>query len=619
MNKAQQLIYQTKKKFIAFTLAGGLVVVCVSALALRYHHQVISQQTSIQNLYSLINSQLSLINKISNLSERFGETKEKGAEYDQLIVEFNKLIIELNKDNFSLDYWLLNNDYAQFEEIQKIFKNEKVSEKIQNYINRARSLADKTPDSFKEIRRDIRYLSFNSRAGLRTVFDFANEKILAKQSESLALLERMGMLFVSLCVLQVLLVWLLVFKPLYSTILTQHNRLSEALLQAKAANRSKTDFLANISHEIRTPMTAIIGYAEVLRKDMLPETERDNTVEIIEQNANHLLELVDEILDVAKMEAGKFDVENEEVDFVRLLNEVYSLINVKAEDKGIDLVFKNKGEIPQEILADKKRIKQILFNIVGNAIKFTDKGYVELTVSFDDSESNRLTFEVKDTGCGIPEGQVDKLFRPFEQADTSTVRAYGGSGLGLVLSRGLAQGMGGDIIISSSKVGVGTNIIITLNAGVHAGESLVSKFSSNISHPESHIQSQESLAGAKILVVDDAKENARLFKMHLVEAGADVETANDGQQAIDLVLSKHFDLILLDLQMPGKDGYQVVSELRATFPDLPILALTAHAMAEEKVKTSEAGFNGHITKPVKSNDLIDIVASYLNISVIRSV
>lgn len=609
MKKAHELILRTKKKFIAFTLAGGFVVACVSALALHYHHQVITQQTAIQDLYSLINSQLSLINKISNLSENFEDRRMSETEYDQLTVEFNQHIIDLNRTNFALEDWLANNDFVQFSEILALLKNEKISEKLQEYINRARALADKEPDTNREIRRDVRYLSFNSRAGLRSVFDFVNEKILAKQSDSLNLLERMGMLLVSLCVLQVILVWLLVFRPLYSTILIQHERLSEALLDARSANRSKTDFLANISHEIRTPMTAILGYAEVLRKESLPPKEVENSVEIIEHNAHHLLALVDEILDVSKMEAGKFDVERENVDLLRILNEVYSLINVKAQDKGIELIFKNEGKIPQEVWLDKKRLKQILFNIVGNSIKFTEKGHVELVVSFN---GNLLTFMVEDTGCGIPANQIDKLFRPFEQADTSHARAYSGSGLGLVLSRGLAQKMGGDIQIVSSQVNVGTVMRITLDAGAAADTKLVPKFSSNISNIDESPSPQHSLSDVRILVVDDAKENARLFKMYLEGAGAKVDTAHDGIEAIDTILSNSYDVVLLDLQMPGKDGYQVVQELRAKGLNLPIIALTAHAMKEEKIKTKNAGFDGHITKPVKSHVLVDTVAEHLH-------
>lgn len=608
MRKAHELILRTKKKFIAFTLAGGFVVACVSALALHYHHQVITQQTAIQNLYSLINSQLSLINKISNLSENFEDRRMSDTEYDQLTVEFNQHIIDLHRTNFALEEWLANNDFVQFNEILALLKNEKISEKLQEYIDRARALADKEPDTTREIRRDVRYLSFNSRAGLRSVFDFVNEKILAKQNESLNLLERMGMLLVSLCVLQVILVWLLVFRPLYSTILIQHERLSEALLDARSANRSKTDFLANISHEIRTPMTAILGYAEILRRESLPPKEVEKSVEIIEYNAHHLLALVDEILDVSKMEAGKFDVERESVDLLRLLNEVYSLINVKAQDKGIELLFKNEGKIPQEVWVDKKRLKQILFNIVGNSIKFTDKGHVELTVSFD---GRLLTFIVKDTGCGIPEHQIGKLFRPFEQADTSNARAYSGSGLGLVLSRGLAQKMGGDIQIISSHVDVGTVMEITLDAGAASDTKLIPKFSSNISNVDETPEPQHSLADVRILVVDDAKENARLFKIYLEGAGAIVDTVHDGIQAIESVLAKPFDVVLLDLQMPGKDGYQVVAELREKGYGLPIIALTAHAMNEEKIKTKNAGFDGHITKPVKSHVLIDTVAEHL--------
>ena len=314
------------------------------------------------------------------------------------------------------------------------------------------------------------------------------------------------------------------------------------------------------------------------------------------------------------MEAGKFNFEEEKVDVSSTLNEVFSLINVKAQEKEIDLEFRNEGEIPKFIYADRKRVKQILFNIIGNSIKFTDEGFVEVVARFDKA-AQKLRIRVKDTGCGIPSSKVSGLFKPFQQADTSVTRVYGGSGLGLVLSRGLARGMGGDITIVDSKINEGTTMDVTIDVGTPEPE-MIDKLSTNVitdSHTEiESLNEQQILAGYKILVVDDAKENARLFKHYLEVAGAEVTVANDGFDALEESGREEFCLVLLDLQMPGKDGFQVIEELREANYRRPVVALTAHAMQEEKIKTKEAGFDGHITKPVKPDILVRSVKFHID-------
>lgn len=314
------------------------------------------------------------------------------------------------------------------------------------------------------------------------------------------------------------------------------------------------------------------------------------------------------------MESGKFDFEREKVDLSGTLNEVFSLINVKAQEKGIDLELMSDGSIPKFIYVDRKRVKQILFNIIGNAIKFTDEGFVEVVAKFD-KKLNKLHLKVRDTGCGIPEKKIDSLFQPFEQADTSVTRVYGGSGLGLVLSRGLARGMGGDIVIVDSKLDGGTTMDISLGVGTDSPE-MIEKLSTNVlvnlEEELDSLNDQTTLSGLRLLVVDDAKENARLFKLYLEGAGAKVSVANDGFEAIEAVNRNNFDLILLDLQMPGKDGFQVINELRESGFKKPIVALTAHAMHEEKIKTKQAGFDGHITKPVKPDHLIRSVKFHVD-------
>lgn len=611
MMDSKRLIGQAKQKFIFFSCLGIALVSIISVVSLNYHNEVVSQQASMQELYNQLGRQLSYVTSISSLSQKFDSTLTP-SEYNSLKREFSELILKLEDLNRSFRAWIEKDSFAHTEKIVKIAQENNLKEKMDEYILKSRELVEEGENSYGKLRANIQFLSQNSREGLGNIIKDVSIRVSEMQSNSIRQLNRMGFLLVSLCVLQVLLVWLLVFKPLYSTIMIQHQKISDSLLKAESANRAKTEFLANISHEIRTPMTAILGYTDMLSRDELSDEKREEAINIINQNASQLMELIDEILDISKVEAGKFDFEREKVSLSRLLNEIYSLINVRARDKGINLTFENDGRIPEYIHTDPKRLKQILFNIIGNAIKFTDKGSVRLTISFYQKRNkNFLRILVKDTGRGIDRKHLKRLFRPFEQEDSSVSREFGGTGLGLVLSKGLARGLGGDVRIVETEVGRGTTFEITIDTG-EPQTGLVSNFSTNIEEREPAISIESALKGARILVVDDAKENARLFKIYLEKADAEVDVANEGQEAIELAKEKTFDVILLDLQMPGKDGFQVIKELREQSFSKPILALTAHAMVEERVKTKEAGFDDHITKPVSPEDLVKVVRNYIS-------
>lgn len=616
MEESKKLLKKTKQKFFLFSFFGILLVLVVSFIALNIHGNIVSQQASIQKMYSMIGAQFGLVSKISSLSERFDQI-EIGDDESEVKAEFLNLLTQLNSLNVEFNSWLAKNEFTNVQNIEELLKIKDVDKKMLLFMKRARELAINKNLTRLEVKQHIKFITESSREGIGEVFLFISAKLDKEQAKSLNSLNQTGFFLVGLCLLQVIAVWLLVFKPLYTTILLQNQKISNALLRARSANRSKTDFLANISHEIRTPMTAIMGYADLLKRDDIPVEEKESAVQIIDKNATHLLGLIDEILDISKIEAGKFDFENEKIDLSNFLNEVYSLINVKSEEKGIELIFKNQGKIPKFIMADPKRLKQILFNILGNAIKFTNKGYVELKVSFE-AERKKLMVKIKDTGVGISKENRKKLFRPFEQGDTSVNREFGGTGLGLVLSKGLARGMGGDVNIVESKLGIGTTFEVIIDAGEESDEHLLKRFSTNIVEEKVEPLKGSELNNRKILVVDDAKENARLFKLYLEEAGAVVEVANDGETALEKASSQFFDIVLLDLQMPGKDGYQVIRELRKKSFERPIAALTAHAMKEERDKTAEAGFDDHITKPVQPKVLVEKVRSLLSDSTIRN-
>ena len=287
-----------------------------------------------------------------------------------------------------------------------------------------------------------------------------------------------------------------------------------------------------------------------------------------------------------------------------------SLLQVKADEKGIDLNFVVSDGTPAVIYIDPKRLKQILINLIGNSLKFTEVGEVTVSVSYC-NDSQTISFLVEDTGVGITEEQLPKLFKPFEQGESSVSRKFGGTGLGLALSKKLAREMSGDVKILETKSGVGTKIEASFQVGEVISEDFVEFIKEEAKPAEVVNETSKQLEGYRILVVEDAKENARLFKMYLEFVGANVEVCYCGESAVQMIKSQEFDVVLLDLQLPGKDGFQVLSESRNNGFYKPIIALTAHAMKEEVLKTQEAGFNMHITKPVKSNVLVESVSKIL--------
>lgn len=608
---SEELIQKTKKKFVIFSALGVAVVGAISIVALSYHSSVIHQQSKMQSLHETLSKQMLLIHDIAIFGERFNTEHISNKEVE-LKKRFNGLIENLNTENKKFFETLKETDLDSFNKLEAALKEKGLKNAMVNYIERARELGDKQTDTLREIKEDIKFLALNSREGLSEIFAFARDQIKKLNKESLGQLDRMGFVLIFLCLLEIVLAWFLAFRPFFSTVIEQHEKLKEAVIEVENSSRSRSEFLANISHEIRTPMTAILGYTEKLEiEDGLKADDRKKFLRIVNQNANHLLGLIDEILDVSKIESGKLKINKSSANLPQLLNEIYSALNVKAQEKKIDLRFENKNEIPKLIKTDPKRLKQILFNIIGNAIKFTDKGFAELSVEFI-PRKNQLKFLIKDTGRGISKEDRKKLFRPFEQIDNSGKREFGGTGLGLVLSKNLAIQMGGDVVIAGSRPGVGTTFKVEISAMPIEGCEFVKFISTGVDEENPRSKwDQNPLRNCKVLVVDDAKENARLFKMNLAAAGAEVDLAYDGFQALKKAQEKKFDLILLDIQMPGKDGFETLSELRSISFDKPVIALTAHGMQEERDKTNVAGFDGHITKPVKADVLISSVIEHI--------
>ena len=398
----------------------------------------------------------------------------------------------------------------------------------------------------------------------------------------------------------------------------REDELKRAKEAAEAASRTKSEFLANMSHEIRTPMAAILGYSDLLLDPEQSVSDRLNCVQTIRRNADHLLVIINDILDISKIEAGKLQVERIECSPVQIVSDVASLLRGRAVEKGLALDVAFMPPIPAAVRTDPTRVRQILINLVGNAIKFTQSGNVRLDVEMADTAEEfnpRLRFRITDTGIGMSEQQIERIFRPFEQGDTSTTRRFGGTGLGLTICKRLAAMLGGEISVQS-VLGRGSVFNVTVETGPLAGVTMLSECREAVqTAPESRPMTPTRLIG-RILLVDDGPDNRQLLAYFLTQAGADVTLAENGrigyEKAIEAMKAgAPFDLILMDMQMPELDGYGAASKLRSGGYAGPIIALTAHAMAEDRTRCIRSGCTDYLSKPVSRRDLLRAVARHM--------
>lgn len=390
----------------------------------------------------------------------------------------------------------------------------------------------------------------------------------------------------------------------------KNTELSRAYERAEEATRSKSAFLANMSHEIRTPLSAIIGFSELLHQNNQSRDERLASINTITRSGKHLLHLINDILDVSKIEAHKIDIEKIEVSLFAVLSDVGSLIRVQAEGKQLYFKLDYQFPLPVTFSSDPVRLKQILINICNNAVKFTNTGGVCFRVSCD-SEREQLCFEISDTGIGIAEEKARQLFQPFSQADVSTTREYGGTGLGLFLSRQLAEMMGGCLEFDSTE-GVGSSFTVCLPTGSLTDVKMVASAVEMPEMPATETTHEISmLDGVNILLAEDNHDNQRLFSLYLSGAGAKVTLADNGEQAVKKVRQENFDVVLMDMQMPVMGGIEAVSLIREEGFTLPIVALTANATSQARQECLDAGCNNFVTKPVEVDQLFGIISRHV--------
>jgi len=396
--------------------------------------------------------------------------------------------------------------------------------------------------------------------------------------------------------------------------LTERIEREEALEEAKKvadhANKSKSEFLANMSHEIRTPMNAIMGFTELLNEQVTKPRLKAYT-NIIKNAGNSLLTLINDILDLSKIEAGKFEISKTAVNVTDIANDVASIFSMSAGTKGLSIVLDIDDNIPKSLLLDGIRLRQILVNLVGNSIKFTEEGYIKISIHvFNvDEHLSKLDLEisVEDTGIGISQSQRENIFNSFEQQEGQDSRKYGGTGLGLSISKRLAEMMDGTITVQSVED--------------HGATFFLYLYSVDISSIQAIEQSKEIkehkaivFRPAKILVVDDVEDNRELIIKNFEETNIKIVTASDGLEAIAQYGKEKPDLILMDIRMPNMDGYEATSKIKM-ISNVPIVALTASIMQDEYEKAKSKDFDGYLRKPILRHDLFVELSHFLDYDV----
>lgn len=403
-----------------------------------------------------------------------------------------------------------------------------------------------------------------------------------------------------------------------------YEKLFEAKAMAESAARTRSEFLANMSHEIRTPMTAIVGFADLLAGDDAGDITREQQLlylRTIRQQGEHLLNLINDILDLAKVESGKLSTERIEVAPRAIAEEIADLLSHRSRAKGVELRCIVDDRVPETIQSDPTRLRQILTNLVGNAIKFTDRGEIEIQLRRGGpADPQAIEFVVSDTGIGMDRETLSRLFRPFEQADASTTRRFGGTGLGLRISKQLATALGGDILVESEP-GVGSTFTVRLPMDA-APERVQSsdggaKFCARplLAPDGPQGEAEPPLRGIRVLLAEDGDDNALLLTHYLSKAGAQVARVVNGLEAVRAIYAEPTedagecspDVIIMDMQMPVMDGYTAASVLRERGCTAPIIAATAHALEEDRRKCLEAGCTDYISKPIDRSRLVSVI------------
>ena len=384
--------------------------------------------------------------------------------------------------------------------------------------------------------------------------------------------------------------------------------LERAIKKTEEANQAKSTFLANMSHEIRTPMNAIIGFSEILLDDEGLGEKQKHFVQIIEESAKNLLGIINDILDFSKIESGKMTVEDVDCSPELMVENLTSIFKFTTERKGLELYVNFDKNLPELIRTDPTKLRQCLINLVSNSLKFTSRGFIKISVCVE-GRGEKIRFDVQDTGIGIPPKKQKDIFSAFTQVDEKTSRRFGGSGLGLTITRNLVELLGGELILESeSGKGSTFSIILPLKKVEQADAQFTETCESK--SQKSDTRSSNKYLG-NVLVAEDNPANQMLIKVLLERLGIKPKIVSDGAEAIEAIRNEEIDIVFMDMQMPNINGYEATRKLREMSMNMPIIALTASALVEDKQSCIEAGCNEYLTKPIKHEELIKILDEFL--------
>ncbi|MDH5517114.1 MAG: ATP-binding protein [Gammaproteobacteria bacterium] len=400
------------------------------------------------------------------------------------------------------------------------------------------------------------------------------------------------------------------FNSMSDKVIQSKNDLIKAKIRAENLSRAKTSFIENISHEIRTPLTSIIGFSESLLADDIEVNDREMVIKTIASSGKQLLDVINGILDISVIDSDRLEVDFRSVKLFDIINEAKAFVEMQAVAKSLEFSLEYIFPVPEYITTDAVRVRQVLVNLLSNAVKFTDAGKVAMIVSFD-SQANRLFFNVTDTGIGMKQSEIESVFDVFKQLDGSSTRKYGGTGLGLYLAKKLAQQLNGDIVVESQE-GEGSKFCFYLSCS-NPGALLYRALSKSQQSEGIGSESQHQLAKyqGKVLVAEDLKDNQNLIRLYLERLGLDCDVVENGQLALQAIKQNKYDLVLMDMQMPVMGGLEAVSELRKSNLDLPVVAVTASAMADDVKSYISAGCNDFIAKPIDRVIFSKVIGQYL--------
>lgn len=377
---------------------------------------------------------------------------------------------------------------------------------------------------------------------------------------------------------------------------------------AEAATYAKGQFLAHMSHEIRTPLTSIIGFAEAAREEGVTAAEKVQALNTILSNGRHLLGIINDILDFSKLDVGALELERRPISLVKLVDDIRVLMVPRLAEKGLSLIINYEWPLPETISVDGVRLMQILVNLTSNAIKFTERGRVEIKV-WCNRGAHMACFSVTDTGIGLSREEMSRIFQPFVQADVGTARKFGGTGLGLSISKQLVDRLGGQLSVTS-ELNVGSTFTFSVDTGDLSSAKWITSVPTETSEYNRKERPARNLVG-RVLIADDAADNRNLLQFILRKTDLEITFVENGKEALDVALGNHFDVILLDMQMPVMDGYTAAREMRAQGIKVPIIAITANAMKQDVLRCIEAGCTMHLPKPFGRDALLDCLYQQL--------